>query len=171
MSETTTSKDNKKEPLKLSRPGRLELRKTVETGQVRQSFSHGRSKAVTVEVKRKRTFAPGEGGRMTEVTVEAAPEETAVAAATELAAEALPDLEAERAAKLTDAERAMLDDIQACSAAGSPSTVREGLADFVARTGVDEVIVASQIYDHEARARSYEILADLAAPDRQQRAS
>ena len=57
MSETTTSKDDKKKPLKLNRPGRLELRKTVQTGQVRQSFSHGRSKAVTVEVKRKRTFA------------------------------------------------------------------------------------------------------------------
>jgi hypothetical protein len=31
MSETTTSKDDKKKPLKLNRPGRLELRKTVET--------------------------------------------------------------------------------------------------------------------------------------------
>ncbi len=35
---------------------RLELKKTVETGQVRQSFSHGRSKTVTVEVKRRRSF-------------------------------------------------------------------------------------------------------------------
>jgi translation initiation factor IF-2 len=105
MSEATTSKDDKKKPLKLSRPGRLELRKTVETGQVRQSFSHGRSKAVTVEVKRKRTFAPGEGGRMTEVTTEAPSEEIAASAA-ELAAEAFSDLDAERARKLTDAERA-----------------------------------------------------------------
>ena len=42
----------------LSRPsggGRLELKKTVETGMVRQSFSHGRSKAVAVEVKKTRT--------------------------------------------------------------------------------------------------------------------
>ncbi|MFO1145218.1 MAG: translation initiation factor IF-2 [Rhodospirillales bacterium] len=37
---------------------RLELKKTVETGQVRQSFAHGRSKMVTVEVRKKRTFAP-----------------------------------------------------------------------------------------------------------------
>ena len=65
MSETT-EKDRKR-PLRLSRPGRLELKKTVETGQVRQSFSHGRSKAVTVEVKKKRTYAPDKGGRMTEV--------------------------------------------------------------------------------------------------------
>ena len=65
----TTSKEKEpRKPLKLSRPGTLELKKTVESGQVRQSFSHGRSKAVTVEVKRSRTFAPGAGGRMTEVT-------------------------------------------------------------------------------------------------------
>ena len=51
----------------LSRPRKLELKKTVETGQVRQSFSHGRSKMVTVEVRKKRTFAPDSGGRMSEV--------------------------------------------------------------------------------------------------------
>ena len=68
-SDMTTSKEKEtKKPLKLSRPGTLELKKTVETGQVRQSFSHGRTKAVKVEVKRSRTFAPGAGGRMTEVT-------------------------------------------------------------------------------------------------------
>ncbi len=65
---TTSNEKETKKPLKLSRPGTLELKKTIETGQVRQSFSHGRSKAVTVEVKRSRTFAPGKGGRMTEVT-------------------------------------------------------------------------------------------------------
>ncbi|MFQ5765691.1 MAG: translation initiation factor IF-2, partial [Rhodospirillales bacterium] len=51
---------------------KLELKKTVETGQVRQSFSHGRSKMVTVEVRKKRTYAPDAGGHMTEVTGEAA---------------------------------------------------------------------------------------------------
>ena len=50
--------------LTLSRPGRLELKKTVETGQVRQSFSHGRTKSVTVEVRKKRTFERGAGGSM-----------------------------------------------------------------------------------------------------------
>lgn len=38
--------------------GKLESKKPVET-QVRQSFSHGRSKAVTVEVKRKRHVEKG----------------------------------------------------------------------------------------------------------------
>ncbi|WP_419903067.1 translation initiation factor IF-2 [Kiloniella sp.] len=66
----TSSKDTKqsKKPLTLSRPNSLELKKTVETGQVKQSFSHGRSKSVTVEVKRSRTFERGESGRMAEVT-------------------------------------------------------------------------------------------------------
>ena len=64
---TTSEEKEKKKPLSL-RPGKLSLKKTVETGQVRQSFSHGRSKTVTVEVKRSRTFEAGAGGRMTEVT-------------------------------------------------------------------------------------------------------
>ena len=61
------SKDSeRKTPIKLT-PGKLELKKTVETGQVRQSFSHGRSKVVTVEVRKKRTFAQGAGGVLQEV--------------------------------------------------------------------------------------------------------
>ena len=64
---TGTDEQDRKKMLSLSRPGRLELKKTVETGQVRQSFPHGRSKTVTVEVKKKRTFTQGAGGRMTEV--------------------------------------------------------------------------------------------------------
>ena len=56
-----------KKPLSLSRPGKLELKKTVEGGQVRQSFSHGRSKVVAVEVRKKRTYALDSGGKMAEV--------------------------------------------------------------------------------------------------------
>ena len=56
----TDSKDqDRKAPLRLHQPGKLELKKTVETGQVRQSFSHGRSKVVQVEVRKKRTIATG----------------------------------------------------------------------------------------------------------------
>ncbi len=57
---TDTTEQEQKRPLTLARPGgRLELRKGVETGQVRQSFSHGRSKTVTVEVRKKRVIGPG----------------------------------------------------------------------------------------------------------------
>ena len=60
--------DGKKKKLTLSRPGKLELNKTVDAGQVRQSFSHGRSKSVAVEVRRKRTFKQADDGAMTEVS-------------------------------------------------------------------------------------------------------
>lgn len=42
---------------------------------------------------------------------------------------------------------------------GSPDTVRRGVAAFVARTGVDELMVVSAIYDHAARKRCFETLA------------
>ncbi|OSQ40327.1 translation initiation factor IF-2 [Thalassospira mesophila] len=58
--------DQEKKPLSLNR-SKLELRKTVEAGQVRQSFSHGRSKSVAVEVRKKRTFEQNESGRFREV--------------------------------------------------------------------------------------------------------
>jgi len=70
---TEPSEGELKRPAILKRPGRLELKKTVDGGQVRQTFPHGRSKTVQVEVKRKRTFAPGAGGRMAEVQVTAEP--------------------------------------------------------------------------------------------------
>src|SRR5437868_1770895 len=58
--EQNTTEQEQKRPLTLGRSGgRLELRKPAETGQVRQSFSHGRSKAVTVEVRKKRVLTPG----------------------------------------------------------------------------------------------------------------
>jgi translation initiation factor IF-2 len=60
---TDTTERERKRPLKLAERGKLELKKTVDAGQVRQSFSHGRSKAVAVEVKRKRTIStPKRGG-------------------------------------------------------------------------------------------------------------
>ena len=65
MSETTEKSKSSK--LSLSRPGKLELKKTVESGAVRQNFSHGRSKMVQVERKTKRTFALDSGGHMAEV--------------------------------------------------------------------------------------------------------
>jgi translation initiation factor IF-2 len=62
----------KKEPLTVSRPSRLELTKTVESGKVKQNFQHGRSKTVTVEVRKTRTFTSNDGGRMVELKKSAA---------------------------------------------------------------------------------------------------
>ena len=55
---TTDDKDRKK--LSLS-GGRLSVGTSIETSQVRQSFSHGRSKTVQVERRRKRVPVPGAG--------------------------------------------------------------------------------------------------------------
>jgi len=61
--------------------------------------------------------------------------------------------------------RAVLDDVLACSAIGTPAVVREKLGAFIARTGADEVMIGSMMFDHAARLRSYEIAAEvMAAP-------
>ena len=62
-------------------------------------------------------------------------------------------------------ERAMLDDMLAYSVVGTRDRVMAGLQAIVDRTGADEVMVASQIFDHAARLRSYEIAASaMSAP-------
>ena len=61
-----SDREQEKKPLSLNR-SKLELSKTIEAGQVRQNFSHGRSKSVTVEVRKKRTFEKNESGRFREV--------------------------------------------------------------------------------------------------------
>ena len=60
---------------------------------------------------------------------------------------------------LDPASRAMLDHALAEAVVGSPDTVRQGVSEFVSRTGVDEIIVTAQIYNHAARVKSYELLA------------
>ncbi|MES2077000.1 MAG: LLM class flavin-dependent oxidoreductase [Pseudomonadota bacterium] len=63
--------------------------------------------------------------------------------------------------QLPPPERAMLDAVLSCSAIGAPATVAEQLQAFVARTGADELMITSQIFDHAQRLRSYEITADV----------
>ena len=60
--------------------------------------------------------------------------------------------------------RASLDQVLSCSAIGSPATVAAAVEAFVAETGADELMITSQIYDHEARLRSYELLAGRLIP-------
>ena len=71
-------------------------------------------------------------------------------------------------AGLSPLERRMLDEQGACSAVGSPATVLREMEAFVERTGVDELMVAAQIFDHGARERSFEIAMDVWSrrPDR-----
>ncbi len=74
------AKDSDDAPLTLKAPRRLEIKKTVGSGQVRQSFSRGRTKAVQVEVKKTRTVGRSAGDALFGDPVErektAAPEQT-----------------------------------------------------------------------------------------------
>src|SRR4030095_12342081 len=63
--------------------------------------------------------------------------------------------------QLTPPERALLNEAHACSVTGSPETVRQGLEAFVTQTDAEEIMVASPIFDHTARLRSFEIVAEV----------
>ena len=56
---------------------------------------------------------------------------------------------------------AMLRSVLAVAQVGAPETVKAGLEAFIALHQPDELMVAAQVYDHEARKRSYELLAGL----------
>ena len=71
----------------------------------------------------------------------------------------LPPPDAGLVARLQPGDLRLLDEMLSCSVVGSLDTVRRGLEAFAARTGADELMVTSQIYDHEARVRSYELAA------------
>ena len=57
-------------------------------------------------------------------------------------------------------ERALLAQIGSCSAAGSSQTIVRELTAFIARTGADELMLVSSIFDHQKRLRSFEIAAE-----------
>jgi len=61
--------------------------------------------------------------------------------------------------QLSPQERWELDQTLSMAVVGSPETVRLGIEAFVARTNADEIIVVAQIFDHQARLKSYEITA------------
>jgi alkanesulfonate monooxygenase SsuD/methylene tetrahydromethanopterin reductase-like flavin-dependent oxidoreductase (luciferase family) len=50
--------------------------------------------------------------------------------------------------------------VLSCSAIGGPATVRQQLDAFIERTGADELMITCQMFDHAARLRSYQIVAD-----------
>ena len=62
--------------------------------------------------------------------------------------------------RLTPGDLHLVNEMLSYTVAGSPPTVRRGLEAIVARTGADELMLTSQIYDHDARLRSYELAAE-----------
>ncbi|WP_141582788.1 LLM class flavin-dependent oxidoreductase [Actinomadura sp. WMMA1423] len=73
----------------------------------------------------------------------------------------LPTPEEAAAYPYTPLERQMIDARLADQVVGGPDAVRKQLDELVGRTGVDEVMVTTQVFDHADRLRSYDILAGL----------
>jgi luciferase family oxidoreductase group 1 len=59
----------------------------------------------------------------------------------------------------TAMERLWVDQSLRESVVGSPETVQRGIIAFLARTGVDELMVSGPIFDHALRLRSFEMVA------------
>jgi luciferase family oxidoreductase group 1 len=64
-------------------------------------------------------------------------------------------------AQLDPHARAVVADALGAAIVGGPETVRRGLAEFVGETGANELIVTANIFDHEKRKRSFEIVAQV----------
>jgi luciferase family oxidoreductase group 1 len=63
--------------------------------------------------------------------------------------------------RLSGSEQALLQQVLSCSAIGSPATVQKQIAAFIERTGANELIINSNVFDHAARLRSFEITAQV----------
>jgi len=57
------------------------------------------------------------------------------------------------------AEKMQANNMLACSIVGGPDTVRAGIQAFIARTQADELMIVSDVFDPEARKRSYALIA------------
>jgi len=72
-----------------------------------------------------------------------------------------PPLEAAERQSFGSLENAMLKQLFHYAVVGGPAKLREGLDAFVRSTGVDELMTTAMIFDHAARLRSFEILAEV----------
>jgi alkanesulfonate monooxygenase SsuD/methylene tetrahydromethanopterin reductase-like flavin-dependent oxidoreductase (luciferase family) len=72
----------------------------------------------------------------------------------------------EAALQISPLERAQLEPVLGNAIVGSRESVHARIEKFVSDTGADELIVATQVYDHAARLRSYEIVAELGSKSR-----
>ncbi|MEX2366663.1 MAG: LLM class flavin-dependent oxidoreductase, partial [Pseudohongiellaceae bacterium] len=55
---------------------------------------------------------------------------------------------------LSSSDLEILSQMQTCSAVGAPEAVQEGIEAFLQKTGANELIMVSSIFDHSARLRS-----------------
>lgn len=73
----------------------------------------------------------------------------------------LPSPEETAAHPYTPLERQIVQSRLQDQVIGGPESVRRQLDELIARTGVDEVMVVTQVFDHADRLKSYDILAEL----------
>ncbi len=59
------------------------------------------------------------------------------------------------------AEKAGVEHMLRYAVVGSPDTVQERLASFINQTQADELIITAQVFDHQARLRSFELTAQV----------
>jgi luciferase family oxidoreductase group 1 len=72
----------------------------------------------------------------------------------------LPSIEEALAYPYTDGERAAIARNRSRLFVGSPATVMQKLQPMITASQADELMVITAVYDHEARKRSYTLLAD-----------
>lgn len=72
----------------------------------------------------------------------------------------LPSIEEAQAYPYTESDRAVIARNRTRIFVGSPTTVRERLEPMIAASKADELMVISAVYDHEARKKSYSLLAE-----------
>jgi luciferase family oxidoreductase group 1 len=74
----------------------------------------------------------------------------------------LPSPEEAAAYPYNELERAFVADRQATSILGSPETVNRGVDELLTATAADELMITTMVYDPADRARSFELVADIA---------
>jgi luciferase family oxidoreductase group 1 len=79
----------------------------------------------------------------------------------------IPSVEEAKAYPYSEADRAIIARNRAKLFVGSPATILERLTPLIEASQADEVMVVSAIYDHDARKRSYRLLAEAFGLDRQ----
>jgi alkanesulfonate monooxygenase SsuD/methylene tetrahydromethanopterin reductase-like flavin-dependent oxidoreductase (luciferase family) len=72
----------------------------------------------------------------------------------------LPSIEEALAYNYSDAERASITRNRSRLFVGSPATLMTKLQPMIAASKPDELMIITAVYDHEARKKSYSLLAD-----------
>jgi luciferase family oxidoreductase group 1 len=71
----------------------------------------------------------------------------------------LPSVEEASARTFSESEQALIDESMSSHLIGNPDTVHEGLSKLVERVGAEEVMISTRTHSYDARARSYELVA------------